>query len=201
MTLTAEELFNTNKSLVGWCYKKYFGDYGSIHCEDIIQEGMLGLWEVCNRFDETKGFQFATYAIPFIVGRMRQYYRNKCNVIRIPRMAFEGDTDTLNKLCNTASLDLNIEQDDGSGITLGELIPDNSTQYEEFHVEDLIDSFLKTINNSQHRDMMEDYYYNYIWGLTRIKQHELADKYGMSQSYCARLIRRYNSQFSKFMEK
>lgn len=198
--MTAAELFKKNESLVGWCYKRYINDYNTMHLDDILQEGRLALWECCQKFDESKGFQFSTYAVPFVSGKMRQYWRTKCNVIKLPRSAFEGDIATYTALTNTASLDAAIDiNDDGSTATLGDLIPNKPDIY-EFITEDTVDSFLSTIENERDRDMMEQYYYQSIWGLTKPTQAELYTKYKMSQPQCARLIKKYNALFAKFLE-
>lgn len=198
--MTASELFEKHQSLVGWCYKRYFGDYKSMYLEDIMQEGRLALWECCQKFDESRGFQFSTYAVPFVAGKMRQYFRTKCNVIKLPRKAFEGDLDTYNILTNTASLDASIEvKDDGSTSTLGELIAAPADKH-EFITEDTIDTFLSTIKNQRDCDLMEEYYYSAIWGLIQPTQEELGTKYNMSQPQCARLIKKYNALFAEFLE-
>ena len=199
--MSPEELFNTNQTIVGWCYKKYIGDYSSIHYEDIMSEGYLALWKACKNFDESKGFQFSTYAVPCIAGAMLRYYRYKCNVIRIPRTAFdEGDTDLLSKLINTRSLDADIENHKGDNFSLLDLIPGVSDDY-EYLTEDLVDSFIATISNETHRDLMEEYYYNFIWGSNEITQTELGNKYGgISQAQVSRLIKRYNRKFAEFLK-
>lgn len=196
--MTPNELFDTNQSLVGWCYKRFINNYNHPHKEDILQEGRLALWQACKKFDESRGIKFSTYATYFIAGRMRQYQRYKCNVIKIPRKAYEGETHLLEELSNTLSLDYNIEHDDGEGVTIGDLIggPD---QY-EFITEELVDSFISTIDNPVHRDLMEEYYYNSIWGLLHTTQQELADKYNTSQPTCVRIIKLYNTKFGEFLK-
>lgn len=49
------------------------------------QQGYIGLWEACLRFDESKGFQFATYAIPTIKGKILRYLRENVDPVRLPR--------------------------------------------------------------------------------------------------------------------
>lgn len=36
----------------------------------------MALWEVCLKFDESRGFQFSTYAVPYIVGAVKTLLRN-----------------------------------------------------------------------------------------------------------------------------
>lgn len=196
--MTAEELFKKNERIVGWCFKKYINDYKSIYYEDIIQEGMLALWKCAKNFDESRGNAFSTYAVPFVSGAMRQYYKTKCNVIRLPRIAFGDRPDIRAKLTNVLSLDMSIEQKDGSTTNIGDLIPGKPDTY-EYLTDDVIDSFLETIPNTRDRGMMEEHYYSYVYGV-KITQKELADKYNISQSYCARLIVQYNKLFAEFLK-
>lgn len=200
--MTANELFEKHQPLVGWCYRTYI-DRAFFHGwkEDILQEGRLALWQACNKFDESKGCQFTTYAIPFISGKMRQYSKYKCNVIRIPRKAFEGDDDDILKsLGNVLSLDAPIGEDDS---TLGEVISDlKEPDFHEFMTEELVDEFISTITSDVHRYMVEEYFYNKIWGLgVDVTQQELAEKYGISQAQCSRILNLYKNKFKEFLNK
>jgi RNA polymerase primary sigma factor len=51
---------------------------------DLIQEGNEGLLKAFDKFDETKGFKFSTYATTWIRQRITRAIRNKNDVIRIP---------------------------------------------------------------------------------------------------------------------
>lgn len=53
--------------------------------DDLIQVGYIGLIKAIDRFDQSKGNKFSSYAIPTILGEMRRYLRDKSSVIRIPR--------------------------------------------------------------------------------------------------------------------
>lgn len=200
MTPTPNELFEKYQPLVGWCYRTYI-DAKFFHpwMEDILQEGRLALWQACNNFDESKGCQFTTYAIPFVSGKMRQYSKYKCNVIRLPRKAFEGDDDMLKNLGNVLSLDAPIDED--SSTILGDVISKES-DFHEFMTEELVDEFISTITDDVLRDMIEEYFYNKIWGLgIDVTQQELAEKYGISQAQCSRMINMYKNKFKEFLNK
>lgn len=84
--MTPNELFNANQKLVHYCYNKYIQKQcpPDIY-DDIIQEGFLGLWQASVRFDETLGFQFSTFAVSNIVGRMKRFLREQNSTIRILR--------------------------------------------------------------------------------------------------------------------
>ncbi len=42
------------------------------YCEDAFQWGCVGLVKAIRRFDETKRFQFSTFAVPVILGEMKK---------------------------------------------------------------------------------------------------------------------------------
>ena len=70
-------LFNQNKKLVYYVYKKFKRglpqDFISQHGDDLIQEGLIGLWKASERFDKSKGCKFSTYAYALIKGHMLIY--------------------------------------------------------------------------------------------------------------------------------
>lgn len=71
------KLFEDNQGLVFYLYEKLYPNIPRPlrrnNRDDIIQEGLLGLWQAAERFDETRGTQFATYATPYISGYMKKY--------------------------------------------------------------------------------------------------------------------------------
>jgi len=48
---------------------------GGILREDLVQAGYVGVFEALGRFDPSRGVQFSTYALPFIMGAVRQCAR------------------------------------------------------------------------------------------------------------------------------
>lgn len=56
----------------------------SISREDLYQQGVVGLMKALNRFSPEKGVAFSTYAVPFILGEMRQLQRQAA-LLHIPR--------------------------------------------------------------------------------------------------------------------
>lgn len=69
----ALQVFMQNKNLVHYILKIKYNQYQ--FDEDMIQEGMIGLWKACQTFDEDKGYKFATYAAICIVNEIRMAYR------------------------------------------------------------------------------------------------------------------------------
>lgn len=62
-----------NIGLVHACAKKFLSK--GIEYEDIVQAGCLGLTKASKSFDETRGTQFSTYAVPVILGEIKQLFR------------------------------------------------------------------------------------------------------------------------------
>lgn len=73
-----------NLKLVSFVLRMYIHPQHDIY-EDCFQEGCIGLLKAARGFDESKGFKFSTYAIPNIIGQIRQFLRDKHSVVRIPR--------------------------------------------------------------------------------------------------------------------
>ncbi|MBI4279369.1 MAG: SigB/SigF/SigG family RNA polymerase sigma factor [Armatimonadetes bacterium] len=53
--------------------------------EDLIQVAQLGLLNAVDRFDPTRGTEFAHYATATIVGEIKRHFRDKLWTIRVPR--------------------------------------------------------------------------------------------------------------------
>lgn len=44
--------------------------------DDVFQAGCVGLIKAADNFDESRGFRFSTYAVPMIMGEIRQLFRD-----------------------------------------------------------------------------------------------------------------------------
>lgn len=196
--MTPKELFDKNQKLVGFAFKKYIGNYSLSDYEDVIQEGMLGLWQAAVRFDESKGVKFNTFAVKYIYGSMLRYIRDERNIIRVPRAVRDaGDSDIINKILNIYSLDAEKQVDDNKSTSLIDTIADSPDDY-EYVTEEIIDKFLDTIENPIHRDIMEEYYYTIVW-YGKITQRDLYEKYDISQPALSRILKRYNDEFAAYI--
>lgn len=58
-----------------------------VELEDLEQVASLGLLKSIERFEPERGLQFTSYATPTIVGDLRNYIRDKGNIVRLPRDA------------------------------------------------------------------------------------------------------------------
>jgi RNA polymerase primary sigma factor len=86
--------------------KKFQGQ--GIPFEDLINEGNLGLIKAVDRFDETRGFRFISYAVWWITQNIRQAIQKTGRVIRLPAHV----RDSMGKLYrHSLELEQNIERE------------------------------------------------------------------------------------------
>lgn len=72
-TAMQELLVADNLNLVRSVVKR-FGLRGE-EWDDLFQTGCIGLVKAIRRFDLTRGVQFSSYAVPMIIGEIKQYFR------------------------------------------------------------------------------------------------------------------------------
>jgi len=58
---------------------------GSLTCNDLIQEGVLGLMKAVTDYDAARGNTLGTYATPHIRGAMSHALRDQAPMLRTPR--------------------------------------------------------------------------------------------------------------------
>lgn len=68
--------FEPNVCLVYKVFNSRFSDFRWIE-EDLIQEGMIGLWNACQTYDSSRGTSFSTYAVRCISNQMGMYIRKE----------------------------------------------------------------------------------------------------------------------------
>lgn len=72
--MNKEELFNENLKLVPYTMKNLLHlSINEFDFEDIMQEGYIGLWKAIQTFDESKGFEFSSYACSCIRNHLIAY--------------------------------------------------------------------------------------------------------------------------------
>ena len=67
------ELVEKNLGLVHSCAKRFRGR--GVEYDDLYQAGCVGLIKAADKFDESKGFAFSTYAVPVILGEIKRIFR------------------------------------------------------------------------------------------------------------------------------
>jgi RNA polymerase sigma-B factor len=57
--------------------------------DDLVQAGSIGLLNAIERFDRTRGEEFAAFAVPTIAGEIKRYLRDRTSTVRLPRRLHE----------------------------------------------------------------------------------------------------------------
>lgn len=74
VTDTRDEKIQNNIGLVHSIAARFKGR--GVEYEDLFQNGCLGLIKAVDKFDESKGFAFSTYAVPVIMGEIKRIFRD-----------------------------------------------------------------------------------------------------------------------------
>ncbi len=69
-----DDLTLKNIGLVHACAKKLSGR--GVEYEELYSAGCIGLIKAADKFDESLGFKFSTYAVPSILGEMKRIFRD-----------------------------------------------------------------------------------------------------------------------------
>ncbi|MGW0790662.1 RNA polymerase sigma factor SigF [Streptomyces sp. NPDC002911] len=77
-------LIEMNLSLVRFAASR-FRNRGGDDVEDIIQVGTIGLIKAIDRFDLSREVEFATFAVPYIVGEIKRFFRDTTWSVHVPR--------------------------------------------------------------------------------------------------------------------
>jgi RNA polymerase sporulation-specific sigma factor len=78
---------NEHIGLVHLCASK-FKNKGEEY-EDLFSIGCIGLVKAANSFDSSLGYKFSTFAVSYILGEIKHYFRDK-NVVRVSRSIKEN---------------------------------------------------------------------------------------------------------------
>jgi len=63
---------------------KKFANRG-VEYDDLFQVASLALIKALERYDIAKGYKFSSFATPTIIGEIKNYFRDKSRIIRLPR--------------------------------------------------------------------------------------------------------------------
>ena len=165
--LKRDKLILDNQRLVYYLYEQLSKtDIVKNNKDDIVSEGMLGLIKAADTFDETKGYQFCTYAGLCIRNAMLMYIRklNKHWNKEISRYASVG------------------EDSDGNLICYADIIRSDA--------EDFFDSYNKVLVKERIDKLPERDKEIIQAFLSGYKQKEIAAMIGVQQSSISRRIKR-----------
>ncbi|MET7482276.1 RNA polymerase sigma factor SigF [Streptomyces sp. NPDC005538] len=77
-------LIEMNLSLVTFAARR-FRNRGSGDMEDVIQVGTIGLIKAIDRFDLSREVEFTSFAIPYILGEIKRFFRDTTWAVHVPR--------------------------------------------------------------------------------------------------------------------
>lgn len=211
--------FRENLKLVFYVTKRYSEPIdAAIDKEDILQTAYVALWEACLRFDESKGYEFSTYAVPIINGKILimlrdneslktpRVFKDIRSALRIHGFTLPLSDEEMNILVeekkfsrsqiveysqfSTISLDSYITDTDNCN--LSDIIPDKDAGkfYKELSEEEIerLVNSVLSYIKVNNRDLVEEWLYASLEGY-RITQSELAHKYKCSQAQVSRILK------------
>jgi len=77
-------LIEMNMSLVRYAAGR-FRSRGPEEMEDIVQVGMIGLIKAIDRFELSREVEFTSFALPYIVGEIKRFFRDTTWAVHVPR--------------------------------------------------------------------------------------------------------------------
>jgi len=165
MTMTRDELIESNMKLAGYVANKMI--WTNIPREDLVSIGYIGLVQAADAYDDTRGVKFSTFAVKVMQNKILHELRKENRRNALP----------------TISMQTVVSKDFSRDVTLEDTIGvwdeyDNRLEAEEI---------LSLPITERERDMLCSYY---GIGTPKLKQQEIADKYGITQPTVARNIQK-----------
>lgn len=214
--MTEAECFEKNQKLIWSTIRKIvaIAQQIGVSKDDLFSEGSIGLLKAYRGFDESKGFAFSTYAVPYIKGYAQRFIRDKAKVVRVPRSAFdlssritkEGCDDLspeeiANKLneplakvnmallsrLNIDSTDRPVSDDESKDITIGDML-----SIETDFTDVLVNDFMNCLNEREQK-LLE-------LKLNGETQSSIGKALHCSQVQISRLLKKIGEKYRKYEE-
>lgn len=77
-------LIEMNLSLVRFAAGR-FRNRGTGDMEDVIQVGTIGLIKAIDRFELSREVEFSSFAVPYIIGEIKRFFRDTTWAVHVPR--------------------------------------------------------------------------------------------------------------------
>ncbi|MGW7578726.1 RNA polymerase sigma factor SigF [Streptomyces sp. NPDC054765] len=84
-------LIEMNMSMVRYVARRYRNRGDDM--EDVIQVGTIGLIKAIDRFDLAREVEFSTFAVPYILGEIKRFFRDTGWAVHVPRRLQELRSD------------------------------------------------------------------------------------------------------------
>ncbi|MFF3611960.1 RNA polymerase sigma factor SigF [Streptomyces sp. NPDC002580] len=82
-------LIEMNLTLVQYAASR-FRSRGQDEMEDIVQVGTIGLIKAIDRFELSREVEFTSFAVPYIVGEIKRFFRDTTWAVHVPRRLQEA---------------------------------------------------------------------------------------------------------------
>ena len=206
---------------------KKFSNRG-IEYDDLYQVASLALLKALERYDISKGYKFSSFATPTIVGEIKNYFRDKSRIIRLPRKESEfikkienAKVHLSNKLGRTpvpdeiaSFLDITTEQ----VLELMESSYPTKTASLDFYIDNEGETDLMAIVGQEEKDYSliedKDFIKRVMETLDEQErkvitdrfyrgrsQREISEEMGVSQMYISRMERKILERFRRYLKK
>lgn len=84
-------LIEMNMSLVRFAARRFRGSGQAM--EDVVQVGIIGLIKAIDRFEVSREVQFTSFAVPYIIGEIKRFFRDTSWAVHVPRRLQEARTE------------------------------------------------------------------------------------------------------------
>ncbi|MFD9445578.1 RNA polymerase sigma factor SigF [Streptomyces sp. NPDC060006] len=84
-------LIEMNMSLVRFAARRFRNSGQDM--EDVIQVGTIGLIKAIDRFEVSREVQFTSFAVPYIIGEIKRFFRDTSWSVHVPRRLQEARTE------------------------------------------------------------------------------------------------------------
>lgn len=165
-----------NERLVHYILGKYYPAVQ--HDEDVIQSGMIGLWIALTKFDESKGYQFSTYATRIIRSQIGLYFRRYNRQHRIPTSSIYEPV-------------ASSKQHGDDKLTVMDLVADTFTVEDQVLSNTVfVEAIEKLVCNERDRNILKLYYKGF-------SQTQIAEIVKLSQSQVCRVLLNLKHQLTQ----
>lgn len=159
-----------------------------IDLQDFKQIAYIGLLKAIDKFDETRGYAFSTYAVPTIRGEIWRFMRNDAHLIRPPRKSKSTTEEERAQIYNS-NLKYNVKSIDSTisgkdrDMRLDEIISNDDISSEEFERKIDIIAAINELEEVQRYCIFEYYFYEKT-------QSEIGKNIGVSQVQVSRIMKK-----------
>lgn len=150
--MTFEQMVKENEGLLLRFARRY-SNYSKISEDDLIQEGMLGIFKASQTFDASKG-SFSTHAGWCIRSKMSAFVRKMSRTIRLPSNLF-GSQEHFDSI----SFDVPIEDD----FNILDCLCENKDFTDEILDKNFVKRILMKLKKRERDIVIKKYYFNYTY--------------------------------------